>query len=267
MSPNIVPDNACFPMFPAKMDGSPAMRLVSFTFAGGSVTALRPLFDRFPGEIEVWGAEYPGRGLRWKSPLVTSFANLAGGLEGEVSALADQPVVLFGYSFGAVVAYEMAHRLTAAGRPPLALITVGAAAPTMARQRRWHVLSNAQLMDELLRLGGAQMEILHSAGLLEASLPVVRADLLCIDQFSRGQRPPLPCPVLAICGEDDPLLRPEEMKAWLAESALPEASASLAFSGGHFCHRDNEAAMSRAICGWLSRVGHRADRLNGTSTK
>jgi len=269
VSLRIAPGQACFPLFPARTGGRAAMRLVAFTFAGGSVTGLRSLFDCFPDEIEIWGAEYPGRGVRWQSPLVTSFSDLAAGLENEVRLLADMPTVLFGYSFGAWVAYEVAHRLTAADSPPLAMITIGAAAPTpgSGTRRRWHTLNDEQLIDELRRLGGIQTEILHSSGLLEAALPVIRADLCCIDQFSRGHRSLLPCPVLAMSGEDDPLLRPEDMTAWLAESTLPEASACLVFPGGHFCHRGNEAQMSQAICGWLSGQGHRANRLNGTSTK
>ena len=85
---------------------------------------------------------------------------------------------LLGFSTGALVAYELACTLTAAGLSPVHLFAASQAAP-------WHVtaaadplLPDAQLVDRLRALGWIPEEIAEAgANVWEVVLPLYRADL------------------------------------------------------------------------------------------
>ena len=67
-------------------------------------TALSP-------EIDVYAVQYPGRQDRHSEPFVESIAELADQVVAELQPVLDAPVALFGHSMGAVLAFEVAHRL------------------------------------------------------------------------------------------------------------------------------------------------------------
>jgi pyochelin biosynthesis protein PchC len=83
-------------------------RVVLFGFAGGSISALLSLARQLPSWIDVWGAEYPGRGMRWNSKPLDRTRTLLDDLLPGLRALSDLPVVLLGYSMGANIAYRLA---------------------------------------------------------------------------------------------------------------------------------------------------------------
>ncbi|WP_284206214.1 thioesterase II family protein, partial [Chitiniphilus shinanonensis] len=102
------------------------LRLVAYGFAGGSITSLLPLLQQLPSTIEVWGAEYPGRGLRWRDPLCHDAAAVIDDLLPGLERLADRPLALLGYSMGAQFAYRLALASAAA---PLGLVAISARSP------------------------------------------------------------------------------------------------------------------------------------------
>ena len=67
----------------------------------------------------------PGRGTRGKEPCAEQLAPLVQSLADALMALTEAdglPLVLFGFSFGALVAFETALQLQRSGFPPLALV-------------------------------------------------------------------------------------------------------------------------------------------------
>ncbi|WP_169307252.1 thioesterase II family protein [Chitiniphilus eburneus] len=233
--------------------GSPdvPVRLVAYGFAGGTVTALLPLLRHLPPGIEVWGAEYPGRGLRWREPLLDRAADVIDDLLPGLQRLADRPLALLGYSMGAHFAYRLS---LAAAFAPLGLVAISARAPGgVVVAPSWSELDDSDLLRRLRALGGMPDEVLENPVMRDAFLPVVRADLACCRSLERLPVRPAPCPVLALRGDADPLLTPSDPAQWLA-LAPRRANATRRYPAGHFIHPGREAQVASDIATWLARA-------------
>jgi len=92
--------------------------------ASGSAYSYLPLAPLLAADQPLYGLEAPGFEDPDDEPLST-VAELA---ERYLAAI-DQPSCLLGWSFGGVIAYEMALRLCAAGQPPRQLFVVDTPVP------------------------------------------------------------------------------------------------------------------------------------------
>jgi surfactin synthase thioesterase subunit len=223
-------------------------RLLVFPFAGGSCLALRPFLSGLASQVDIWGAEYPGRGFRSSEPPVDRVDSLVEEFVDAISRADDFPTLLLGYSFGALVAYEVALRLRSSPTArPVGLIAVSAKAPHFASASlRAHALSDRELIDYLRRLDGTAEEILNNTGMMEQFLPAIRADLRAYETYENAARLPLDCPVVAIHGSADPFVEAAHMLAWrdYVENA---AFRSHEVASGHFCHRDAPQELGRLL--------------------
>ncbi|MER5387223.1 alpha/beta fold hydrolase, partial [Streptomyces sp. NPDC002688] len=105
-------------------------RLLCLPHAGGSASFYHPLARRLGADVETLAVQYPGRQDRRTEEPVTDIGRLAGHVVAALDAEDDRPLALFGHSMGAVVAFETARQLSAAGRPPAVLIVSGRRAPS-----------------------------------------------------------------------------------------------------------------------------------------
>lgn len=238
---------------PQSPSQAPRLRLVLFGFAGGTITALLSLAKAFPPCIEVWGAEYPGRGLRWQCPLIRAIDPLLDELLPGLHELADRPLALLGFSMGAHVAYRLALRATFA---PVGMIAISARPPGPdADALRGEQLTDAQLIRCLKALGGTPARILNMPALMDRFMPVMRADLHLCAEMARFAARRLPCPLLFLQGREDVVLADAHTPRWL-DVAGGTATQSLlrAWPGGHFFHKGVEGMVAGVIADWLDRL-------------
>ncbi|QMU77304.1 thioesterase [Streptacidiphilus sp. PB12-B1b] len=220
----------CFHPAPASR-----VRLVCFPHAGGSASGYHALSAAVSGpDAEPWVVQYPGRQDRYGEPFARSMAEIVDAVLAELPATGD--LALFGHSMGAVLAFEAARRLQAAGRSPVALIVSGRAAPATGTHPAGRVpvrsLDDAALVADMRALAGTSTEVLDHPDLLELLLPAVRADYQILDDHLHRPGPPLHCPVTALAGDRDPRVTPEQVQAWRHETTGPFACHVL--PGGHF---------------------------------
>src|SRR5688572_31075873 len=83
------------------------VRLVCFSFAGGTARSFHPISASLPGTIEVAAVEYPGRGARFGEPLPKRVDAFVEDIGPSVLALMDRRTVFFGYSLGCQVAFQL----------------------------------------------------------------------------------------------------------------------------------------------------------------
>ncbi|MBV2156573.1 alpha/beta fold hydrolase [Kitasatospora sp. SUK 42] len=177
--------------------------------------------------------DLPGHGRRLGEPLVTDWDRLAADLTESIAAQVDGPYVLFGHSLGALLAFEVAHRMLNRGPAPALLVAAGRNGPSAEPgYRPIHELPDARFLSALHALGGMPEGLLRQAELLRMFLPVLRADLRLAERYERPAVPPLPLPVMAFAGHDDPMTNDLGLLAWKRETTR---SCELVFlDGTHF---------------------------------
>jgi len=198
-------------------------RLLCLPHAGGSAVVFHSWRRRFADRARVTPVELPGHGSRRGEPLIGDTPGLVTKLAGELAGASDGPYVLFGHSFGALIAFELAHRLAdSAAGPPLALVVSGRNAPATAHL--YPPLHNAPI-DALLRglraLQGTLPGVQQNPGLLSVFLPPLRADLRMAETYRRPDLPRLSCPVRVVAGDLDPLVDEAGLAAWQEETDGP----------------------------------------------
>ena len=217
-------------------------RVVALPFAGGGASAFRPLRRRLGPEIDLAPLQLPGREGRIREApsarvetLIEQILNGIGGIE--------EPHALFGYSMGALLAYELAQALRAAGRGSPRVLFVAAARPPhrLDRSAPLHALADEPFIDALRAMKGTPEEVLAHRELMELVLPTLRADFELCETYEHAPREPLDCPIVAFGGREDPNVPPELLDAWGEHSRA--GSRSIVFSAGHFFLDSEESAI------------------------
>ncbi|WP_190200590.1 alpha/beta fold hydrolase [Streptomyces djakartensis] len=231
---------------------APVARLACFPHAGGSASAFLPLIRELPQEIEVLAVQYPGRQDRRAEPLVDSIEQLAAPLADVLQAQTGPPLVLFGHSMGATVAYEVARILEQRGAGPAALVVSGRRAPTVNTVSAVHLYDDDRLIEELRSLDGTDSSLLSDPELLELVLPAIRNDYRAVGHYVHRPGTPLACPLTVLTGADDPNVSAAEAAAWSQVAAADPHVHT--WPGGHFFLFERPAEVSAAVVGAIAPV-------------
>lgn len=218
-----------------KRPDAPA-RAVIFSWTGnrggqGSAHNVRRVPISWAKELpgfELYEVALPGRGTRMKDELRKStpalVAELAAAL-GEALA-GGRPYAFVGFSFGAVLAWEVAQAIasSSAGEGPALLCAVSAEGPQWSgRAGKLHSSSESEFRSVLERKGGTDF-ILKDAGMSKMYLPVIRADLTLEETYAPSSRVAA-VPTLAFIGskagrdKEKTLIKPADAELWLAATS------------------------------------------------
>jgi medium-chain acyl-[acyl-carrier-protein] hydrolase len=232
---------------------APRARLFSFSYAGGGATAYRAWMSDLAHEewLEWTAVQLPGRESRSAEPAYQQLAPLLDDLERTLGPETALPYALFGYSMGALLAYELALRLTRNGAPPRLLIVAARRPPHRVRARHTPP-SREEILAKVRRLGGTVAEVLESDMFDRHYLPILAADFAVTDMFERALPQILPCPILALGANDDAEVPADDIHAW--GTVAGRGFEAKLFDGGHFflhtAHEQVMAAVNAAIGEW-----------------
>lgn len=239
------PPNACF-LRPRPV-GQPRLRLFCFPYAGGSAAVYHQWPAALPAEIELLAVQYPGRATRMREAPHTKLSPILDDIESALTPLLDRPYAFFGHSMGATVAFELARRLQAAGRPlPKHLFLSGRSAPHLPPvKRQIHALSDSEFVDAMREFNGTPAEILEHRELMEMMLPIIRADFEALETWEYQLSPPFDIPISVFGGIADDGVPLENLDAWTIHTA--GRFKRHMFPGDHFFLHQQHAAMLNII--------------------
>ncbi|WP_067460927.1 thioesterase II family protein [Actinomadura macra] len=193
-------------------DGGP--RLVFFPPAGASASAAWALDDVVPEEWALHGVQYPGRGPRLREPQAGSIRELARACLPHLREAAER-TVLFGHSFGAFVAYDVAQLLEREGCPAAGLMVAGIAAPgTFLTTLSAQEATDTALVAVLRGASGTSAELVADEELMELVLPALRADLALGGDYADDHDHRLSTPIAGLGGRRDPAVATEALGTW-----------------------------------------------------
>ncbi|AMB86702.1 hypothetical protein AWM79_15885 [Pseudomonas agarici] len=154
-----------------------------------------------------------------------------------------QPLALYGHSLGAILAYEVARKLSIRNSVQVEhLFVSGRRAPQLAaRLAPIHDLSEQKFLDELMAYGGVPDAISTHRRLLNTLIPIIRSDLALVETYQFHPMHTLKCPISAIYATDDPVVETEELMAW--QERTTGAFGFHELSGDHFFHSSRQQEL------------------------
>lgn len=198
------------------------LRLFCLPQAGGSAGSFAP-WRLAAGTLgfELATVELPGRGVRSTQEIPDSLPELADAvIDGIREEFDDMPYAVFGHSFGALLGYEVALRITSSGlRAPAALIVSASRAPHLPVRRRVSGLPDEELLSWLQGFGGFPPELSRYPSYAEYALRVVRRDLALAESYQPAAAPPVGFPLHVLGGVDDPLVSRDQLERWRDRTA------------------------------------------------
>ena len=255
---------SCFITF--RPNPQAGLRLFCFPYAGGGAHAYREWARQLPPSVEVYAAQFPGRGARLFEEPFTDVAQFVEESSSSLLQHSDKPFVFFGHSMGALIGFELARRLRREKRPlPLHLFVSGRGTLRgLKGQLRRALLSDSELLEELRLFDGAPAELFGNAELMRIMMPSIRADFTACESYVYTAEPPLPCPLSAFGGLQDQDVSREQLEAWRDETTA--AFSCKIFPGGHFFLDTDRHMLLGAVAQELSSLSESVSLRTGRST-
>ncbi|NMD55261.1 MULTISPECIES: thioesterase II family protein [Tsukamurella] len=219
--------------------------LFIFPHAGGAPAYYAPFAQRFSPAVTRVAVPYPGRGGTHDVAGLSSIEALADRLWRKLSPerVGDGAVAFFGHSMGGLVAFEMARRFAAAGRPVDALFVSACAAPGHSG------FGDLADSDDALLAAAADMTGIDARALANEEfaariLPTLRG-FHAITRYRVPEDALLACPIRAYGGSDDRIANENNIQPW-ASRTTNDFQLRI-FDGHHFYLEDHGAEVAADV--------------------
>lgn len=236
------------------------LRLFCFHHAGGAASAYAGWPQALGPDVDVLPVQLPGRENRIREPRPIGLSAIVRALGDDLDPLLEGPYAFYGHSMGALVGYELARVRAQAGRSTPSALLVGAypAPDRPPAFLRMGAMGDEELARLMVGIGGMSAALLDYPQWCAAAVALLRDDLTAC-QFSPLRHPPLPLPIHAFAGTDDPLMPAAEAGGWQRFGG-PGGSTHV-LPGGHFFLRDSGPRLLGLVADILAADG--ADGAGG----
>lgn len=195
-----------------------ALRLVIFPFAGGSAASFYRWLKDFPyqHEVAIDIIQLPGRGGRTSEPFMTDLSQISECLLPLVKGYVEQgPCIFFGYSMGAMLAFDLTVRLKRQyNLSPSRVIVAARKSPKYNPSGiRRGGMNQEQMIRQLQRLGGTPQELLDNPKLYQYYFDVLVADFQAVENYQIDEIM-IDTPIVVIGGVDDGETSLPELHDW-----------------------------------------------------
>lgn len=209
------------------------IQLFCLPYAGGDVSIFKDWEENLRESFHVIPLEYPGRGKKSKISLASDLERLLDDLMIDIVPKLKGPFAFFGHSLGAVVAFELAHRLKKRGFRPRFLALSACPGPQYIHKfSGTRELSDQKFIAKIQSLNGTPENLLDHESFLTYFLPILRLDFALLEDYHNFHECVLDCPVLLFRGVQDHNLTAEEINSW--SDKFSKESTLIEVLGDHF---------------------------------
>lgn len=213
--------------------------LLVFPHAGSGASAYRDFAKVLSARFTVIVFQYPGRQDRAAEPALPSVPAIAAGAYHDFAASEHGrtgPLVAFGHSMGALVAFEFVRLAEAGGIPVRQLTASAAVAPSLVAAKPPHPTDDEDILNHLAALQGTDTDVFASREVMRLALPVIKADYRAFDSYDCAADVKVTAPVHALGGEQDPFVTLADLYGWGKHCGAAQVTM---FDGGHFFLQDH----------------------------
>ncbi|WP_319451816.1 MULTISPECIES: thioesterase II family protein [unclassified Mycobacterium] len=232
--------------YPSADGRESARATLVFPHAGGAALAYRALGTALAAAgSDAYVMQYPQRGDRLTHPAPASVEALAEELfaAGDWAGLG--PLHLFGHCMGAVVAFEFARVAERHGADVGALWVSASEAPSAVAASPKLPMAQAEILAELVDLGGTDARLLDDDDFVELLLMAVRADYAAFNRYACDAVVRINADIHTLGGERDHRISEDMLRRW--ETHTTGAFTVSMFDGGHFYVNDAGADVAELI--------------------
>jgi surfactin synthase thioesterase subunit len=224
-----------------------SLPLLVFPHAGSGASAYRDFSKVLSKKFRVIIFQYPGRQDRAAEAPLESLAEIAAGAFDEFSKSDDHrgvPIVTFGHSMGALVAFEFVRIAEANGIEVRHLNVSAAVAPWNAAAKPPHPKDDEEILNHLAALEGTDSDVIANRDLMRLALPVIKADYNAFDAYACADDVKVASPIHALGGEQDPFITLGDLYGWGKHT---DALKVTMFDGGHFFLKSHVDAVAELL--------------------
>ena len=198
----------------------------------------------------------PGREKRLMDPPFTNVHDAAAAVVEELTSELDkqQPIIVFGHSLGAVMAYEVALGLAKTEKFNVAgLVVSGSPDPwTQRKVRASDIADNDIFIEQVVAFSGSNHEALNNPMMRELLLPALRADVQMHENYVPKSSDTTDVSILTVRGNEDDLVNAAQTQQWDAASSKTVEHKELA--GGHMYFVEDGEALLGLIGDFAGRI-------------
>lgn len=207
---------------------SAKLKIVAIPFAGGNKYSFNNIEKHISSSFEWITLELPGRGDRFKEPLLDNIPDMVDDLFDNIRQhIIKGDYILFGHSMGCLLGYELIKKISKNNlKLPLCVFFLGRSAPEHNRfSNKKSTLSQELFWEEIRKIGGMPDDFFNQKDLLKVFYPVLKNDFRAIENYIYFKmEKPFSIPMNIIMGEDEIGEEEEEktsikdMKDWVNET-------------------------------------------------
>jgi surfactin synthase thioesterase subunit len=234
-------------------DSPDSLPLLVFPHAGAGASAYREFSKLLSPKFNVIVFQYPGRQDRAAEASLPTLPEIAAGAFGDFLTSNHNrglPIVTFGHSMGALVAFEFVRLAEDTGIDVRRLNVSAAVAPSNVAGKPPHPTDDEEILNHLAALEGTDSDVMANRALMRLALPVIKADYQAFDAYSCAEDVKVAAAIHAMGGDQDPYITLGDLYGWGKHTDTVEVTM---FDGGHFylqTHIDAvaELLVSNAQC-------------------
>lgn len=228
-------------------DSPDSLPLLVFPHAGAGASAYREFSKLLSTKFQVIIFQYPGRQDRAAEASLMTLPEIAAGAFGDFSTSNHNrglPIVAFGHSMGALVAFEFVRLAEEMGIDVRRLNVSAAVAPCNVAGKPPHPKDDEEILNHLAALEGTDTDVMANRALMRLALPVIKADYEAFDAYSCADDVKVAAPIHAMGGDQDPYITLGDLYGWGKHT---DTVAVTMFDGGHFYLQSHIDAVAELL--------------------
>lgn len=223
------------------------MKLICIPYAGSSA-AIYVKWAKLLKHVEIIPLELSGRGKRFDEILFTSIDDIVNDIyDSVIKSIKESEYCIFGYSIGAIIAYELIKMLQKNGQClPALTFFASHNAPQIEVEIMTYMLPDKEFFDKVYELGGLPKDVIENEDIMSLYGQVIKSDYQAIETYRYDDTSiPIQCNCVVMYGSKDRDIK--NIDLWDEVINKKYRVEYIEFNDGHFFINSEDEKLLRII--------------------